>query len=185
MKNYKNYYKKFAQDYAHQNPNANDTANAVSLEKPSATQSSNMHVDGLLQVSTQLPHSLFHHMLLFLLASAAVVLVYQLNLPSALALAISIFIILAYIYDALHLKKHRRKLESLQCFNHNWVMSYVNGKQETLEIQSISNGLGRLYVLNFNSQLSKKPIRVCIWKYQSKPDFLAYCSQLFLIGKKD
>ena len=185
MKNYKNYYKKFAPDYAHRNLKPKNTANAVPLEKPSAKQSSNMRVGGNLHVNAELPHSLLHHMLLFLVASAAVVLVYQLSLPAALALAISIFIVIGYIYDALHLKKQRQKLRSLQCFNHNWFMNYVDGTQDTVEIQSISQGLGLLYLLNFIAQENKKPIRVCIWKYQSKPEFLAYCSQLFLIGRND
>lgn len=185
MKNYKNYYKKFVPDYVHRNPKLKNTANAVLIEKSSAKHSSNMRVNGHLHVNTELPHSLLQHMLQFLLVSAAVVLVFQLSLPAALALSISIFILLGFSYDAWRLKKHRQKMRSLQCFNHNWFLSYVDGTQETVEIQSISQGLGLLYVLNFISQESKKPIRVCIWKYQSKPEFLAYCSQLFLIGGKD
>ena len=75
-------------------------------------------------------------------------------------------------------------MSRLQCVDHNWVLKYSLGTFEKLELQSISRGLGLLYLLNFVSKEGNNPIKICIWKYQTEANFLMYCSQLLLIGKK-
>ena len=182
MNNYKNYLKKSVQAYAYQKLNATETVS------PKVVQLQNISVhsqNGVLNVSTPLPNAYLQHLFMFILASAAVCLVYQIRIPTAFASAISIFIVFSSSSILIKTIRSRQIIRRLQCFNHTWLLFYVDGTEEKLEIQSISRGLGLLYILNFVSQDSKKTINVCIWKYQSPREFLAYCSQLLFIGKKD
>jgi len=182
MKIYKNWYKKFVQACAHRK--LNNTYSTLTQAMTSNSDRSN-RIDTGLSVSTLLPHSLIQQLFILLLALAALVLAYRLKISKIFAIGISIFIVLGYLCDTWQLIVRRRKWHSLYCVDHLWFLQHSNRTHEPLDIQNISQGLGFLYVLNFVSKESQNKIRICVWKYQSNPEFLSYCSQLLLIGKKD
>ena len=182
MKNYKNYLKKLEQAYAHQKlKDTEHTAPQLIQSQKISAPSNNAFLD----VSTPLPTAYLHYLFMLILAIAAIYLIYQINIPAVLALTISILIVLNSTYILLKDIRGRQSIQNLQCFNHTWFLLYTDGTREKLDIQSISRGLGMLYVLYFVSQEKKNAINLCIWKYQSPKEFLAYCAQLILIGKKN
>lgn len=181
MKIYKNYLKKFVQAYVSQKPNTHcKDLTMFSLAERTSSHSSNAG----LNVSTPLPDSLLQHVLNWLLALSAVVLLYQLSMPSAYVISFSFFIIFLVVLDTIKFRKRRMDFHSLHCIDHVWFIQTANDTYEKLELQSISKGLGMFYLLHFKNTESASLKSVCIWRYQTGAEFLAYCSQLLLLGKK-
>ncbi len=180
MKIYKNYLKKFVPGYASRKCNSGYPANSARVDYEQASANK---LNARLNISTPLPTSLLHHLINLLIASSAIVLLYQLNIPFAYAVLISFFIIFLAIFEISKNRKQRKRLVSLQCIDHTWVLNYMHDSYDKVELQCISQGLGILYLLSFVTKGENKPVKICIWKYQTGPEFLAYCSQLLLIGK--
>jgi len=179
MKNYKNWWKKSAQVYASRkyktkNYNAYEVSTDFKASKP------NSHFG--LHVSTDLPQACLHYALLALFALVACCLIYLIDIPRFLSLFIIFILLVLAVYDAYQVFKSRNLLKSLHCIQHRWILLYKNGSRENLKILSISQGLGFLYVIVFQTQNNIEPMQVCIWKYQTNTNFVAYCSQLFLVG---
>jgi len=178
---YKNWYKKFVQACVALKPKFVDT----NFQQGSASSLDNrLDSPAVLQVATELPHSFVHYFLSFTLTSASVFLVFRLRIPMIACVVLLIIVCIIFIYDLQKIIHARNQILYVQCINHEWSLCWSDNTQESVEIVKISQGLGLLYVLNFVSKQSQREISVCIWKYQSNSDFLAYCSQLLLIGKK-
>ena len=177
MKNYKNWWSRFAKDSGSQNLNSlNQISNHQNTERKAS--------HGMPFFSTHLKNSRQPCLLLGIIAFASLILVWQIDM-SLFARVMITFIVICYaIHDVISIldKNYQRNFHEIIHNNKKWIIVSKQNNAQLFKLLTISRFLHLAIILKIKLEHNKKVHYLILWEKHTDIDFFRFCNQLIRIG---